>query len=271
MFCNIFLVSPVIFTTYFVPYVLVFLCFGHIQCPLYLLIATDRPTSIFPSLQNVREYWFSESFEYDEDNFTSHAVMNSNADGYLGCYNDQLGHFRRDLGGRAEYRTYKGSVKLCREFCSGYIYFGLQDGLECYCGNEFGRYGNAPDNECNKTCYKDKNAICGGSLKNSIYRVEPFPAKYVGCYHSNFLKEQISVTTPSRTESINDCAAQCHSQPFFGITGGSSCYCLGSITSESLSGSHFYCNIRCHGNPTQICGGKSFIAIFKNSLFSSVN
>jgi hypothetical protein len=213
-----------------------------------------------------REDWFSESFEYNEDNFTSHAIQNSTKDGYLGCYSDQLGRLNRDLNGKVEYRTYYASVKRCRQFCASYMYFGLQDGLECYCGNEFGRYGNVPDEECSKQCAKDSNAICGGALKNSVYRTWPYQGKFVSCYHSKFLNRWTN--PPSNVKSIDDCASRCEFKPYFGITEGRSCYCLDdtNVDDESIRLSHSYCNMRCHGNPTHLCGSRTSVAIFSNSL-----
>ncbi len=53
---------------------------------------------------------------------------------YIGCYKDDS---NRDLGLRQD--TTKGYTEnSCAEFCREYIYFGLQNGGECFCGNSYG-------------------------------------------------------------------------------------------------------------------------------------
>lgn len=51
----------------------------------------------------------------------------------------------------------------------GYILFGLQNGRECYCGNSFGKYGQAPEDDCHMQCPGDNTVRCGGSFRNSVY------------------------------------------------------------------------------------------------------
>ena len=40
--------------------------------------------------------------------------------------------------------------------------------VECWCGNSYGKYGQFP-NDCNSKCSGNKNQLCGGGLRNSIY------------------------------------------------------------------------------------------------------
>eukprot|EP01043_Picozoa_sp_COSAG02_P040906 COSAG02_NODE_3347_length_6896_cov_2.201854_1_plen_600_part_10 len=47
-------------------------------------------------------------------------------------------------------------------------YIGLQDGDNCFCGNSYGRYGNATN--CNMSCPgSSQKVMCGGVEANSIY------------------------------------------------------------------------------------------------------
>ena len=62
------------------------------------------------------------------------------------------------------------SVTWCRTECGtlGYTYAAVQDAIQCFCGNEFGEYGQAPDDDCNKTCPDGVN-ICGSDWRQNIY------------------------------------------------------------------------------------------------------
>ena len=48
------------------------------------------------------------------------------------------------------------------------MYAGTQYSKECFCGNEYDRYGEA-DN-CDMTCSGEKDQICGGSWAMSVSR-----------------------------------------------------------------------------------------------------
>ena len=53
---------------------------------------------------------------------------------------------------------------------TGYLYAGLQWGVECRCGNSgYDRYGNGTG--CNLNCNGNASQICGGSLYNSVYAI----------------------------------------------------------------------------------------------------
>ena len=49
--------------------------------------------------------------------------------------------------------------------CDFLLNFGR---VECWCGNSYGKYGQFP-NDCNSKCSGNKNQLCGGGLRNSIY------------------------------------------------------------------------------------------------------
>ncbi|KAL8180042.1 UNVERIFIED_CONTAM: hypothetical protein K2H54_004245 [Gekko kuhli] len=53
----------------------------------------------------------------------------------------------------------------------GYLYAGLEFGAECYCGHKIQAI-NVSDSDCNMECKGEKNNICGGVNRLSIYRLE---------------------------------------------------------------------------------------------------
>lgn len=63
------------------------------------------------------------------------------------------------------------SIQYCLDQCfsNGYQYAGIQYTRECYCDNEFGKYGQAPLSDCNRDCADGSENKCGGSWRNNIY------------------------------------------------------------------------------------------------------
>merc|ERR1740123_957432 len=87
---------------------------------------------------------------------------------YVGCF--------QDTGLRVlEVRVMdKGTTpEVCHTACSGYKFFGVQDGKTCWCGNGPNLGEPLPEAECNSPCKAQPHSICGGRWRNSIYRVAP--------------------------------------------------------------------------------------------------
>ena len=49
------------------------------------------------------------------------------------------------------------------------MYFGVQNGDACYCGNDNSRFLPVPASECDQSCTGDRNQICGSSWRLSVY------------------------------------------------------------------------------------------------------
>ena len=85
---------------------------------------------------------------------------------YLGCFRDNPA---RDLDLAS---TNAGTIESCVALCAnkGLKYAGAQFGGQCFCGNQYGKYGQS--NTCNAKCSGNSNEICGGTWANSIYQVQ---------------------------------------------------------------------------------------------------
>lgn len=60
--------------------------------------------------------------------------------------------------------------QLCSGICSGFKFFGIQAGYQCYCGNDYGNQGGkAPARDCPNKCTGNTTLSCGGGSRNSIY------------------------------------------------------------------------------------------------------
>ncbi|CAM9184088.1 unnamed protein product [Chrysoparadoxa australica] len=105
------------------------------------------------------------------DNFTfTKEDTGSDADAtYLGCFVDQV---QRDLDGSLKRMEGTATIEACQAYCieKGYAFFGLQYHSECRCDNSYGRWEQAPQEECNTKCDGDASQACGGSWRNSVYK-----------------------------------------------------------------------------------------------------
>ena len=69
------------------------------------------------------------------------------------------------------------TVEMCLSICreKGFLFSGLEYGIECYCGNESAEtFEWAWYGKCNDRCAGDSNQICGGSNAMSLYSTTKF-------------------------------------------------------------------------------------------------
>ena len=118
-------------------------------------------------------YNTAESGENFLNNNQSNNPYTYNNHRYLGCFKDRgdpYGLRGRDLAAFG-FGSDKMTPALCMRECArrGYRYAGVQYSSQCFCGNNYGRYGQATN--CNMQCSGDRSKICGGTWANSIYDV----------------------------------------------------------------------------------------------------
>jgi hypothetical protein len=92
----------------------------------------------------------------------------SAANQYLGCFIDQIGN--RDLSifiDDYEQLTPKQCILACQ--AQNYLYAAIQYGNECRCGQQYGKYGQVSDEQCDYLCSTAEK--CGGDNRNSVYNV----------------------------------------------------------------------------------------------------
>ncbi|PVH89547.1 WSC-domain-containing protein [Cadophora sp. DSE1049] len=78
----------------------------------------------------------------------------------------------RTLVGKKKSSTKDMTLEFCMGNCTGYNYFGVEYGAECYCGNalSFGSFA-ASDGRCKMLCPGNKMEICGGSSGLTLYQL----------------------------------------------------------------------------------------------------
>ena len=73
-----------------------------------------------------------------------------------------------------KYSDGKMTRQKCRQICtSGYfVYFGLENGTDCYCGNTINTPTYVSILECNEPCSGDPFEFCGGASKMNILKTK---------------------------------------------------------------------------------------------------
>ncbi|CAH1776384.1 unnamed protein product [Owenia fusiformis] len=87
---------------------------------------------------------------------------------YLGCYGDT--GFDRDMPASvspSSLLTPQVCIADCRSLDNGYLYAGVQNGGQCFCGTTYGKHGTVTN--CNKACPGDSTTMCGGFDAQNIY------------------------------------------------------------------------------------------------------
>lgn len=104
------------------------------------------------------------------------AAVTTNVKGYdteyVGCFRDRG---QRDLPKLfGNYQAQTRANCLAEAKAKGFKYIGHQYGGECWMSNDFGRYGQVDDSECNMACKLETNLTCGGGWRNSVWSVTEF-------------------------------------------------------------------------------------------------
>ncbi|XP_048745037.1 uncharacterized protein LOC125658043 [Ostrea edulis] len=93
-------------------------------------------------------------------------VCRTLADKYVnfGCMKEVHGRLLRAKAGNLKVN----SPWHCQAFCKDYLYFGVQFGKECFCGNTFS--GNLVRiSKCTMRCSGNSLLYCGGHLAIDVY------------------------------------------------------------------------------------------------------
>lgn len=89
----------------------------------------------------------------------------------LGCYNDTVS--ARALQGGYTSNS-KMTIEMCGSYCSGYTYWGVEYGQECYCGNTLlNGSQNKTLSSCSFTCPGNSTELCGAGNRLQMYSLTP--------------------------------------------------------------------------------------------------
>ncbi|KAK3327788.1 WSC domain-containing protein [Cercophora scortea] len=119
---------------------------------------------------------------------------------YAGCRTDSTAS--RTLTGKTVGASNANSVESCAAACSGFTYFGVEWGVECYCGNTVSTYAAvAVESTCSYTCAGDPSELCGGSSRISLYALNGTAVTTPSSSSSTTGTATISATTRSTTSA----------------------------------------------------------------------
>jgi hypothetical protein len=100
-------------------------------------------------------------------------VVDTNGQNYtsFGCYSDSL---ERILAASTE-NNGQMTAEMCGKFCEGYKFFGVEDGDQCYCGDQVENgHGPIASTYCDYPCQGAPLELCGGSWALNLYEDEAF-------------------------------------------------------------------------------------------------
>lgn len=160
----------------------------------------------------------------------------------------------------------------CRDNCGNFAYFGLRNGNECYCGDDY----NLPldityDAECSIRCPGDDLQFCGGQFRMNLWSRENsylFADNFGDgssepngqCYKDNRQNRILSYALEigSSNMSLGTCESSCQSlnYKYYGVENGSDCYCGNTINGYPPIVAQNLCNDPCTGDELNNCGGE---------------
>jgi len=90
--------------------------------------------------------------------------------GFLGCFADKARGSKRDV---PVYVNDLVSKADCEDSCThaGYRVYALSDNMRCWCGNKYGRYGQASGCDCQGITSNTSGKFKLGHKKNCVYNV----------------------------------------------------------------------------------------------------
>ncbi|KAF4633357.1 hypothetical protein G7Y89_g4765 [Cudoniella acicularis] len=89
---------------------------------------------------------------------------------FLGCYTEATN--ARALTGYAYYDYPAMTLEECATTCAGYVYWGVEYGGECYCGNSLNPTSTlAPLSDCSFTCPGNEYEYCGAGVRLELYKL----------------------------------------------------------------------------------------------------
>ncbi|GIL50430.1 hypothetical protein Vafri_6536, partial [Volvox africanus] len=196
---------------------------------------------------------------------------------FVGCYQDS---WNRALPEMYDIST-EMTIDRCRRQAqiSGFPYFGLEGGRECFAGTDILRVLTREHTDnCNMTCTGNASQVCGGEWALSVY-VTPAPASAPpplgsssGCFIGCFQDQDDWRVLPDMYEqsdkmTIDHCreVALAQGYIYFGVEAGTQCFGANNISRAQTNGRSAYCNWRCAGDDSQVCGGDWVISIYRTS------
>lgn len=164
------------------------------------------------------------------------------------------------------------TVEKCASFCSGYMFFGVEYGHECYCDNtQASSSVPAPDTECSEPCAGNSTETCGAPNRinvytNIIYKAPSNPVvpnfPYLSCYTDSPTRTLNSKSFADNAMTVEMCGSYCAGYKYFGVEYSRECYCGNSLAAGSSTAPEGDCSFFCSGNSKEFCGGGFRLSLY---------
>ncbi len=92
---------------------------------------------------------------------------------YKGCFLDKPHRDLTGFSGKIKDMTPEKCFVKCAKL--GFRYAGLQNTGQCFCGNNYNKYGSLPEKKCKCLCKGDDGETCGCEWSNKVYELRSEP------------------------------------------------------------------------------------------------
>ncbi|TPX17910.1 uncharacterized protein E0L32_003011 [Thyridium curvatum] len=202
----------------------------------------------------------------------------------LGCWTEGIGgakalsekHFNTSM-----------TVEKCASLCTGSAFYGVEYGVECYCGDAVQNGAFRTDvKACDIPCAGNLAQQCGGRSFINIYQVAGstatlppatptqavYPYAYAGCYAepasgAKALSTVYQVADMTREMCFYDCYNGGYK--FAGLEYGTECWCGNELANGTAHVDDAVCNMPCGGNPAETCGAGNTLQLYVNGVAAS--
>ena len=171
------------------------------------------------------------------------------------------------------------TIDRCQFYCTGYRFFGAENGNTCYCGDSIQNGAIPADlSACDIRCTGNRNEACGGLDTINIYEVEKnryegddevdprvVTAVYEGCFaeppEGRALRKIYTSPRQTREKCLMDCA---YGGYFYaGLEDGTDCWCGNFLAIGTQQAGEGFCSSACGGNLLQSCGGPGALNLYR--------
>ncbi|KAF2732319.1 heme peroxidase [Polyplosphaeria fusca] len=193
---------------------------------------------------------------------------------YQGCMTDRVE--ARSLGAKTQGNS-NNTYANCAAFCSGYAYFGVEYGRECYCGDSLANSPTtAKESDCSMPCSGDANAVCGAGNRLNVFKstaviTQPSNPAIPGYTYAGCSSDSVGARIlqggylADGAMTVEKCATYCNSAKYFGVEYGGECYCGASFANPTTKMPEGDCSFLCGGNKMEFCGAANRMSLWSKN------
>ncbi|KAB5511574.1 WSC domain-containing protein [Coniochaeta sp. 2T2.1] len=195
---------------------------------------------------------------------------------YLGCFTDRADPrvfpVLIPLGGDRPSLNRGLCVRQCIEY--GYRYAGLENGGDCYCGDEPPAPSTSvSEDQCSTPCPDTtSDQTCGAPWRLDVLATSltpsrpaplPVPKEWsaVGCYADSSTARVLPVSRNVANLSVPSCLDACNGFAYAGVEFGQECYC-GTALVQAEKRPDGECDIPCKGDGSSFCGSVGRLNVY---------